>query len=85
MWTHWHVLSKCKLSNSHTNLTTLFSRFLLFKIISPLPNMSAGGHMICMGDLGEFFLVKILQKAPQRPTKVNFPFKEISGRNGDHE
>ncbi len=34
----------------------------------------------------EFFLKKILQKAAQRPTKVNiFPYKQLSGRNGDHE
>ncbi len=34
----------------------------------------------------EFFLKKILQKAAQRPTKVHlFPYKQVGGRNGDHE
>ncbi len=30
------------------------------------------GHVIYMGNLGGVLFVKILQKAAQRPTKVNF-------------
>ncbi len=34
----------------------------------------------------EIFLAKIPQKDAQRPTKVHFfPYKQVSGRNGDHE
>ncbi len=38
------------------------------------------------GDMGEVLFAKILQKGSQWPTKVHcFPFKQVSGRSGDHE
>ncbi len=62
--------------------------FVCLMVIKPWLNLPTGdhGHMICIGNLGGVFLVKILQKATQRPTKVNFfPYKQVSGRNGEHE
>ncbi len=58
------------------------------KVIRPWLNLPTGGHghVMYMGDMGESFLTKILQKATQIPTKVQFfPYKQVSGRNGDHE
>ncbi len=38
------------------------------------------------GNLRGVFLKNILQNATLRPTKVHlFPYKQVSGRNGDHE
>ncbi len=56
--------------------------------IRPWQNLSTGvhGYVIGMCNLEECFLKKILQKVTQRPTQVIFiPYKQVSGRNGDHE
>ncbi len=44
-------------------------------------------YIVCWnGNLWRVFLTQILQKAVHRPTKVLFcSYKQVSGRNGDHE
>ncbi len=66
--------TKCKQSKSHTSLSTLCSHFLLSYDNQAMTKSATGGHghVICMGDLGEIFLTKILQKVAQRTTKVHF-------------
>ncbi len=43
-------------------------------------------HLICMGDLGEFFLIiKTPKYHTETHKRILFPYKQVSGRNGDHE
>ncbi len=56
--------------------------------MNPLQNLPTGGqgHVICMGNLGGVFLQ---ENTPEGLTETHkssfFPYKQVSGRNGDHE
>ncbi len=44
------------------------------------------GHMICMGNLGEIFSQENAREGRTETHKSSFfPYKQVSGRNGDHE
>ncbi len=88
MWTHCMYWVKCKQSNSHKSLTTLCSHLLLSYDNQAMTKSAHWWSWSCdlHGNLEEFFLTKILQKAEQRPTKVNFfPYKQVSRRYCDHQ
>ncbi len=44
------------------------------------------GHMICMGNLGGVFSQEYtLEGHTEIHKSLFFPYKQVSGRNGDHE
>ncbi len=57
-------------------------------VIRPWQNLSTGGHghVICMVNLGGVFSH---ETTPEGHTETNkssfFPYKQVSGRTGDHE
>ncbi len=79
---------KYKQSNSHRSLTTLCPHFFCLTIIRPWLNLATGGHcyVIFMGNLGKVFSC---ENTPESHTGTHknslFPYKQVSGRNGDHE
>ncbi len=62
---------------------------LRLTVIKPWLKLPTGGHghVICMGNLREvFFFKKILQKVHTETHTSSFiPYKQVSGRNYDHE
>ncbi len=62
--------------------------FFCLTVIRPWPNLPTGGHchVICMGNLeGVFFARKYFRRPHRDPQKFIFPYKQVSGRNNDHE
>ncbi len=44
------------------------------------------GHLICMGNLGGFFSHENTPECSTETYKSSFfPYKQVSGKNGDHE
>ncbi len=74
---------KCKQAYSHTSLTTLSSHFIL----SYSNQVTCGhGHVICMCNLGWVFSCGNTPEGSTETHKSSFlPYKQVSGRNGDHE
>ncbi len=66
----------------------MFTFSFCLTVIRPSLNLPTGGHghMICMGNLGGVFS---LDSTPEGRTKIHksslFPYKQVSGENGDHE
>ncbi len=76
---------KCK----QTQVKQLYVHiFFCLMVIRPWLNLptSGHGHVICMGNLGGVFSQ---ENTPVGHTETHksssFPFKQVSGRNGDHE
>ncbi len=66
--------AKCKQSNSHTSLTTLFYISFCLKVIRPCLKFTH--WWLWSGDL----------QGHTETHKISFfPYKQVSGRNGDHE
>ncbi len=43
------------------------------------------GHVVCMGNLGGVFSLENTPESQTDPQKLIFPYKQVSGTNGDHE
>ncbi len=66
----------------------MFTFSFCFVVIRLCLNLPTGGHahVICMGNLGGAFSQ---ENTPEGCTETHkslcFPYKQVSGRNGDHE
>ncbi len=80
------VYSQCHVNPFACNKNFMFTFFCL-TVIRPWLNLPTGGHgrVICMGNLEDFFT----RKTPEGHTETHkssfFPYKQVSGRNGDHK
>ncbi len=76
---------KCKQSNSNTSQITLCLHFLLScgnQAMTKSAHWCSHGQVICMGSL-------FLRNPPEGRTETHkssfCPYKQVSGRHGDHE
>ncbi len=76
--------TKCNQSNYHTNLTTLCSHFLLSCGNQAIIKSAHWWLWSCYlhGWSGRSFPLK---NTPKDHKSSFFPYKQVSGRNGDHE
>ncbi len=77
-----------RLKTVYASLTSYVHIFFCLTVIRPWQNLSTGGHghMICMGNLGGVVSQRNTPGGCPETHKSSFcPYKQVSGRNGDHE